>query len=385
MTPLSPPRPPGSAPSINPLRPRGPDLRGRILLDRFRLDALIAPGGMADIYEALDLRLRRRVAIKALHPEHGRWPEQRRRFYQEAVISAQIDHPHVVPILDHGEQPAAPGGEPVLFLVMPLLKGLTLRQLILAGSISIADALRLTIQLLDGLTAIHRLGVVHRDLKPENCLIVQRYGRDHLVLLDLGLAKIHAGPLISIAPSSAPGALIGTLAYVSPEQAREEPITPAADLYAVGVILFEMLTRKVPFPGANVLDVLSAHAAKVAPSVSDQAPQRGISKNLDALIASALHKTPAQRPADAEIFLQELAGELARIDPGVDPGIGLCCLKGHQGAEEAAASLAAWRDMDDEAARVLAARATSKNPQWEPLALLIECAAEQSSDGPSRR
>ncbi|MBK8261974.1 MAG: protein kinase [Nannocystis sp.] len=170
------------------LHPRGPDLRGRTLHGRFRLDGLIAPGGMADVYEALDLRLRRRVAIKALHPEHGRAPDQRRRFYQEAVLAAQIDHPHVIPIFDHGEEPAL-GGEPVLFLVMPLLQGVTLRQRLLEPAMPIADALSLTIQLLDGLAELHKLGAVHRDLKPENCLIVQRHGRDHLILLDLGLAK----------------------------------------------------------------------------------------------------------------------------------------------------------------------------------------------------
>jgi serine/threonine protein kinase len=374
---LSPPRSPGGAASINPLRPRGPDLRGRTLVGRFRLDALIASGGMADIYQALDLRLRRRVALKAMHPEHGRSPEQRCRFFQEAVIGAQIDHPHVGTIFDHGEEPAAPGGEAVLFLVMPLLDGITLRQRILARTIPIADALRLTIQILDGLGAIHRRGAVHRDLKPENCLIVQRQGRDHLVLLDLGLAKIHSGPLLSIAPSSAPGTLIGTLAYVSPEQAREQAITPAADLYAVGVILFEMLTRRVPFPGASTLEVLSAHAGKVAPSVRERAPDRGISDALEALVASALEKEPARRPADAAAFIKELVAELATIEPWAAVDVGACCLKGHDGVDEAKASLAAWHDLDDVRARALALSAAAKNPEWGPLASLIECASEQ--------
>ncbi|MBK8265070.1 MAG: serine/threonine protein kinase [Nannocystis sp.] len=360
------------------LHPRGPDLRGRTLYGRFRLDGLIAPGGMADLYEALDLRLRRRVAIKALHPEHGRQPEQRRRFLQEAVIGARVDHPHVIPIFDHAEEPAAPGGEPVLFLVMPMLHGITLRQRILEGVIPIADALHLMIQLLDGLAAIHKLGAVHRDLKPENCLIVQRHGRDHLVLLDLGLAKVHTGPLLSLAPSSAPGALIGTLGYISPEQARQEPITHAVDIYAVGVILFELLARSVPFPGANTLEVLSAHAGKVAPAVREKAPTRGISDNLEALIASALEKDPARRPPDAESFRRLLAAELATSDTAAADGVGGCCLKGHDGVDEAKAALAAWHDVDDAQARALAVRASSKNPAWRPLAYLIECAAEQT-------
>jgi serine/threonine protein kinase len=247
------------------------------------------------------------LGLKALHPEHGRAPDQRRRFFQEAVLGAQIDHPHVVPIFDHGEERSL-GGEPVLFLVLPLLQGVTLRQRLLEPAMPIADALRLTIQLLDGLAELHKLGAVHRDLKPENCLIVQRHGRDHLILLDLGLAKIHTGPLLSLAPSSAPGAMIGTLAYVSPEQAREQPITPAADIYAVGVILFELLTRRVPFPGTTALEVLSAHASEQAPSVTERAPDRGISNDLEALVARALHKDPAQRPASADAFRRALQG-----------------------------------------------------------------------------
>jgi serine/threonine protein kinase len=380
MRPLSPPRSPASDRSFSELRPRGPDLRGRTLLGRFRLDELLASGGMADVYEALDLRLRRRVAIKAIHPEHGRWPEQRRRFFQEAVIGAQINHPHVMPIFDHGEEPAAPGGEPVLFLVMPRLDGVTLRQRILDGPIAIADALRLTLQLLDGLAAIHKLGAIHRDLKPENCLIVQRHRRDHLVLLDLGLAKVHAGPLLSIAPSSAPSALIGTLAYISPEQAREEPLTPAADLYAIGVILFELLTRNVPFAGANTLEILSAHAGKVAPSVRAKALDRGISNNLETIVASALHKDPTGRPRDAVDFQKSITAELETIEPGAIMDLGLCCLKSHEGADQAKASLAAWFALDDASARALAASALEKNPEWGPLVVLLECAAEQAGD-----
>jgi serine/threonine protein kinase len=228
----------------------------------------------------------------------------------------------------------------------------------------IADALRLTIQLLDGLAELHKLGAVHRDLKPENCLIVQRHGRDHLILLDLGLAKIHTGPLLSLAPSSAPGAMIGTLAYVSPEQAREQPITPAADIYAVGVILFELLTRRVPFPGTTALEVLSAHASEQAPSVTERAPDRGISDDLEALVARALHKDPAQRPASADAFrraLQVAAGQVAASDDGY---------------ENAKASLTAWRACADQEALVRARLAAEQHAVWRPLVELIEIATD---------
>ncbi|MBK8261912.1 MAG: protein kinase [Nannocystis sp.] len=160
---------------------------------------------------------------------------------------------------------------------------------------------------------------LHRDLKPEKCLIVQRHGRDHLILLDLGLAKIHTGPLLSLAPSSAPGVMTGTLAYVSPEQAREQPLTSAADIYAVGVILFELLTRRVPFPGTKVLEVLSAHASELAPSVTERAPDRGISDDLEALVARALDKDPTRRPASADAFRRALEVAAEQVATGIAP------------------------------------------------------------------
>ncbi|MBK8265119.1 MAG: protein kinase [Nannocystis sp.] len=191
--------------------------------------------------------------------------------FQEAVIAAQLDHPHIMPVFDHGEHPPTHDGEPVLFLVMPRLAGHTHRQRLL-DEISLTDALRLTLQLLDALAALHALDVTHRDLKPENCLITRRDGRDHLILLDFGLAKVCGAPLLSLAPRSAPGALIGTPRLHLPEQARDEPITTAADLYAVGVILFELITRRPPFLGPNALQVLCAHACAAPPSARELAP-----------------------------------------------------------------------------------------------------------------
>ncbi|MBK8233285.1 MAG: protein kinase [Candidatus Eisenbacteria bacterium] len=158
--------------------------------------------------------------------------------------------------------------------------------------------------------------------------------------------------------------MIGTLAYVSPEQAREQPITPAADIYAVGVILFELLTRRVPFPGTTALEVLSAHASEQAPSVTERAPDRGISDDLEALVASALEKDPARRPENADAFrraLEAAAGQVAAPEDGY---------------EHAKASLTAWRDCADHEALVCARLAAAQHAIWRPLVELIQIATD---------
>ncbi len=356
--------------------PRGPDLRGRILAGRYRLDRHLASGGMADVYEAEDRGLRRSVAVKALHPEHARTDDQRRRFSQEALLGAAIDHPHVMPILDRGEARLR-GSEPILFLVMPRCEGVSLRHVLLDGVLPWPRAVRLVLQLLDALTAVHERGVIHRDLKPENCLVTGRRGRDHLLLIDLGLAKIVDGPpVLSLAPRSLPGTLVGSLTYLSPEQARAEALTPAADLYAVGVILFELLTRRPPFVGAQlqrIVDLLGSPP----PSPRSLAPQAGIPEGIEAIVLRSLAKSPSDRFASAREFAAALAAELAAngADPSdIRPHL---CPTTHAGADEALAALAAWTSFEYRRARHLAATATRRSRAWAPLELLLADTPEE--------
>lgn len=357
-------------------RPRGPDLRGEVLGGRYRLEAVIGAGGMADVYEAVDVVLRRRVAVKALHPEHGRTEEQRRRFIQEAVLGAGIEHPHVMPILDRGE--ARPRGcERILFLVMPRVEGVSLRQVILEGATPWPRAVGLTLQLLDAVGAVHERGALHRDLKPENCLVARRRGREHVVLLDLGLAKVVEGAgVLSAAPRSIPGAVVGSVAYLSPEQARAEALTAAADLYAVGVILFELLTRRPPFVGGEIERIAALLGGGPVPSPRALAPGAELPGALEAVVLRALAKEPGERYGSA----REFAAALASV--GAVEGGGACdlreeiCPASHAGAEEAQAALAAWTSLEYRRARALAAAAARRGRAWAPLAMILDEAPE---------
>jgi serine/threonine-protein kinase len=171
----------------------GPDLRGRLLDGRYRLESVVGSGGSGTVYAARDVRLKRRVAVKVIHPEHARLEEQRRRIRQEALVGAQISHPNVAPILDFNAE-ADERGEQRMFIVMPLLEGRSLREAILDGPLPWVTACLWTRQLLAGLSALHRSGVLHRDVKSDNCVLVREGGREVLKLLDLGLAKVTRAP-----------------------------------------------------------------------------------------------------------------------------------------------------------------------------------------------
>ncbi|HRI09056.1 MAG TPA: serine/threonine-protein kinase [Nannocystaceae bacterium] len=350
----------------------GPDLRGRVLDQRYRLDAVLGCGGTANVYAAADLRLGGHgVAVKVFHPEAARSEEQRRRIRLEALVGARLDHPHLVSVLDFGAMSSA-GVEPQPYLVMPRVEGPTLRELVLGGPIPWRRVVALGVQILDAVAAIHGLGVLHRDLKSNNCVVSRRGGRDHVVLLDLGLAKVggFAAGLVSAVPRTRTGAIFGTLAYLAPEQACGQVVDARADLYAVGVILFEALTRRLPFVGGEYA-VLRGHVEEVPPSPGSVAPGAGIPAELDAAVLRALAKDPGERFASAEAFAGALAAIVDAEEDARDRRT-----SDDRGDDAARRALAAWTRFEYAGAREAAAEAALRSRSWSPLPLLLELLPE---------
>jgi len=351
-----------------PRRPNGPALQGQLLDDRYALEDIVGIGGSGNVYAARDRRLGRRVAVKVIHPEYAREEEQRRRIEQEARVGAQISHEHIAPILDFGAWIDA-RGEALPYIVMPLLRGRTLREAMLDGPVPWWVAAGWVRELLAGLSALHARGVLHRDVKLDNCLLVCEADRETLKLLDLGLAKVARDDLLSRRPCSRAGVVLGSLPYISPEQALGEALDERTDIYAAGVVLFELLTRRQPFVGSDY-QVLSGHVEQAPPRPSEVAPLARTPAAIDAITLRALAKRPEARFGSASEFEAALVG--AMVDSGIDvdrPTI--------TGCGEAQAALAAWTRFDYDLAREHADIAARLNRAWSPLKLLMDLAPEE--------
>ena len=256
-----------------------------VLEARYELGHRIGGGGMAEVVEAYDRKLDRRVAVKLLR-NGASDPRAHERFVHEAHAAARFTHPNVVRVFDVGEA----GGQP--YLVMELVEGRTLRQVIDDRSqLPLEQALAVADSLLAALAAAHAHGLVHRDVKPANVLI----GRDGRVkLADFGIAKAVEGVASSL---TATGQVIGTPAYLSPEQVDGQEATPRTDLYAVGVVLYEMLAGVPPFRSDQPFAVALAHRHDPVPAIEEH--RADVPPALAAVVTRALEKDPAQRYASA--------------------------------------------------------------------------------------
>src|SRR5262252_4391684 len=264
-------------------------LAGRLLDGRYAVTSRIAHGGMATVYLAIDTRLDREVALKVMHAELARDDEFVRRFIGEAKSVARLSHQNVVAVFDQG----ADG--PFLYLAMEYVPVRTLKELLRdSGRFPPATALEIMAGVLDGLAAAHASGIVHRDVKPENVLVTAD-GR--VKVADFGLARAQ-----SAAGHTRAGLLIGTVAYVPPEQVTGETTGPRGDVYSAGVMLFELLTGRQPFTGDTPLSIAYQHVNSGVPAPSTVAP--GIPAAVDQLVLAATGRDPAQRPADAGEFLR---------------------------------------------------------------------------------
>jgi len=272
---------------------------GTTIAGRYRVDAELGRGGMGVVYRAAQLPLERPVAVKVLRRELTDQPRARARFEREARVASAFDHPAAVTIHDYGEHA---GGA---FLVMELIEGDTLAARIGRAPMAAADAIELATQLADVLSAAHGIGLVHRDLKPENVIVDEGRAR----VLDFGLAFLRAdGPAGRMTRD---GVVVGTPAYLSPEQARGEAVGPPTDVYALGCILHEMLTGQPPFGGAE-MDVLTKQMFAPPPPLGAIDP---VPAALDALRRAMLDKAADRRPGAAEA-----RDRLAALDPDPDRG-----------------------------------------------------------------
>jgi beta-lactam-binding protein with PASTA domain/serine/threonine protein kinase len=291
--------------------PRTADtLIGRVLDGRYRVGPKIARGGMATVYEATDLRLDRTVAVKVMHEGLADDDEFVRRFQREARSAARLSHPHVVAVFDTGEDAGT------LFLVMEYVPGLTLRDLIRKEApMSPGKALAVVEPLLSALAAAHDAGIVHRDVKPENVLMADD-GR--VKVADFGLSRAINSETQHTATG---GVLIGTVSYLSPELVVDGRADARADVYAAGVIVYEMLTGQKPHQADSPIQVAYKHVHEDVPAPS--ASRHGIPPYVDALVARATSRDVATRPADARVLLHQVRRVRQALDHGVadDPDL----------------------------------------------------------------
>lgn len=266
---------------------------GVVLEGRYRIDERLAEGGMSTVYAGTDLRLDRRVAVKLMAPNLAGNPAFVDRFTREARAAARLSHLNVVSVSDQGTDGRH------AFLIMELVHGHTLRDLLVErGRLTPAEAVAVLEPVLAGLGAAHRTGLVHRDVKPENVLI----SREGVVkVADFGLARAVAA---GSAATRSGEILIGTVAYLSPEQIQTGAASPRSDVYAAGVLLYEMLTGHPPYSGETAISVAYRHVHSDVPRPSDAVPD--IPHALDELTVAATRREPTARPVDAGAFLAEL-------------------------------------------------------------------------------
>jgi eukaryotic-like serine/threonine-protein kinase len=265
---------------------------GQLLDGRYRVTSTIAHGGMATVYLGVDTRLDRTVAIKIMHAELAADEDFVARFIREARSIAQLSHPNVVSVYDQGSD----GHH--LYLAMEYVRGRTLRHLLTErGKLSPRESLDIIESVLAGLAAAHQAGIVHRDVKPENVLLAED-GR--VKVADFGLARSMTGT----SNHTKTGVLMGTVAYLAPEQVTDSASDARCDVYAAGVMLFELLTGQQPHTGESALAVAYKHVNETVPPPSAVLP--GLPLALDALVALATSRDPQLRPADAGQFLQAI-------------------------------------------------------------------------------
>ncbi len=289
------------------------ELRPGATLAGYRIESLIARGGMGVVYRATQLSLERQVALKLVAPELSEDEEFRRRFLREVRVAAALDHPHVLPVHEAGEV----GG--VLYLAMRLVEGESLAHILQREArLDPHRSVLLVTQVAEALEAAHAAGLVHRDVKPANVLVARAGAREHAYLFDFGLARRSVGAT----ELTEAGGFVGSISYAAPEQIRGEPVDARTDLYSLGCLLHECLTGRPPFIRAHDAAVLWAHVHESPPLPSSARPELGIA--FDGLLERALAKDPGQRfQSCSELAAALASGEIlpaarSRRPPGTN-------------------------------------------------------------------
>jgi hypothetical protein len=281
---------------------------GSVLGGRYRIVRVLGAGGMGVVYRGEHVHMHKPVAIKVLHKHMTAMPEIVARFEREAVAAGRIQHPHVAAATDFGKL-----DDGSFYLVLEYVDGRSLQSLIAGGAVPVVRALLIARQIAEGLDAAHSAGIVHRDLKPDNIQLVSRDGYDDWVkILDFGIAKVQLGDATSGQPLTELGTVFGTPEYMSPEQAQGHTVDARSDLYALGVMLFEMLSGKIPFDADDVVVLITRHVIQPPPPLPSSIPG-----SVQRLVSDLLAKKPEDRAANAA----ELVRRIERLleDPGIAP------------------------------------------------------------------
>jgi serine/threonine-protein kinase len=281
------------------------DLTGNLIDGRYQLLRQMDAGGMATIYEAIDTRLDRRVAVKIMHAHLAQDEQFVERFIREAKAAAALSHPNIVAVQDQGWNQS---GIPAVFIVMELVDGHTLREYLNErGKIAVADGIKFLLPVLSALGAAHRLGIVHRDVKPEN-ILVSKEGR--IKITDFGLAK---GAMIGSTMTAESSVILGSVSYLSPEQVSRGIADSRSDVYSAAITAFEIFTGTKPFEGEEPIQIAFMHVNSRVPRISSLVPE--VPNALDDLIFAATSVDPDERPRDCQIFHSQLLAISQALNP----------------------------------------------------------------------